>query len=185
VRCGFPIRHRPALSFRARLDSVLAVVYLVFNEGYSASSSAALLRPDLSTEAIRLGRLLCELLPEPEVLGLLTLLLLQDSRRLARASPEGDLILLEDQNRSLWNQDQIAEGRALVARIFAEGQVGIYGIQAAIALVHALAPNPRPQTGPRLWPFTICWTRLIPRPSWRSIGPSPWPCGTAPALGWN
>lgn len=124
-----------------RLDTVLQVVYLVFNEGYSASSGELLTRPDLSGEAIRLGRLLVELLPEPEVIGLLALMLLQESRRLARTSPTGDLILLEDQERSLWNRDQISEGRALVARALASRQFGPYTLQAAIAAVHAKATD--------------------------------------------
>jgi len=124
-----------------RLDAVLRVVYLVFNEGYSASSGAALTRHDLSSEAISLGRLLVELLPEPEALGLLALMLLHDSRRAARASPSGELILLNDQDRSLWNRDQIAEGLVLVERALAARQVGPYTIQAAIAAVHANAPN--------------------------------------------
>jgi RNA polymerase sigma-70 factor (ECF subfamily) len=124
-----------------RLDAVLRVVYLVFNEGYSASSGAALTRHDLSSEAISLGRLLVELLPEPEALGLLALMLLHDSRRTARTSPSGELILLNDQDRLLWNRDQIAEGLALVERAVAARQVGPYTIQAAIAAVHANAPN--------------------------------------------
>ncbi len=124
-----------------RLDAVLRVVYLVFNEGYSASSGAALTRHDLSSEAISLGRLLVELLPEPEALGLLALMLLHDSRRTARTSPSGELILLNDQDRLLWNRDQIAEGLALVERAVAARQVGPYTIQAAIAAVHADAPN--------------------------------------------
>jgi RNA polymerase sigma-70 factor (ECF subfamily) len=124
-----------------RLDAVLRVVYLVFNEGYSASSGAALTRHDLSSEAISLGRLLVELLPEPEALGLLALMLLHDSRRAARTSPSGELILLDDQDRLLWNRDQIAQGLALVERGLAERQVGPYIIQAAIAAVHANAPN--------------------------------------------
>jgi RNA polymerase sigma-70 factor (ECF subfamily) len=111
----------------------------VFNEGYSASSGASLTRSDLSGEAIRLGRLLVELLPEPEVLGLLALMLLHESRRPARTSPAGDLILLEDQDRSLWNRDQIAEGLALVERALSSQRVGPYTIQAAIAAVHAQA----------------------------------------------
>jgi RNA polymerase sigma-70 factor (ECF subfamily) len=125
-----------------RLDAVLRVVYLVFNEGYSASSGGSLTRHDLSGEAIRLGRLLIQLLPEPEALGLLGLMLLQDSRRAARTSPNGDLILLDDQDRSLWNRDQIAEGAALVERALASRQVGAYTIQAAIAAVHAKASSP-------------------------------------------
>src|SRR5512145_232735 len=124
-----------------RLDAVLRVVYLVFNEGYSASSGAALTRYDLSNEAISLGRLLVELLPEPEALGLLALMLLHDSRRAARASPSGELILLGDQDRLLWNREQIAEGVTLVQRALASRQVGPYTIQAAIAAVHANAPN--------------------------------------------
>ncbi|MEO8567401.1 MAG: RNA polymerase sigma factor [Betaproteobacteria bacterium] len=120
-----------------RLDSVLRVVYLVFNEGYSASSGQSLTRVDLSGEAIRLGRLLVELLPEPEAIGLLALMLLQESRRTARASRSGDLILLDDQDRSLWNRDQIAEGSALVTRSLASRRVGPYALQAAIAAVHA------------------------------------------------
>jgi RNA polymerase sigma-70 factor, ECF subfamily len=125
-----------------RLDMVLRVIYLVFNEGYSASSGASLTRHDLSGEAIRLGRLLIDLLPEPEAIGLLALMLLQDSRRAARTSSTGDLILLEDQDRSLWNRAQIIEGSALVERALSSGRVGPYTFQAAIAAVHAEAPQP-------------------------------------------
>jgi RNA polymerase sigma-70 factor (ECF subfamily) len=124
-----------------RLDAVLRVVYLVFNEGYSASSGAALTRHDLSSEAISLGRLLVELLPEPEALGLLALMLLHDSRRAARASPNGELILLDDQDRSLWNRAYITEGSTLVERALAARQVGSYTLQAAIAAVHANTPS--------------------------------------------
>ena len=124
-----------------RLDTVLQVIYLVFNEGYSASSGASLTRSDLSGEAIRLGRLLIELLPEPEVVGLLALMLLQESRRVARTSPTGELILLENQDRSLWNREQIAEGKALVERALSSRRFGPYTLQAAIAAVHAEAPN--------------------------------------------
>ena len=124
-----------------RLDAVLRVVYLVFNEGYSASSGTSLTRHDVSGEAIRLGRLLMELLPEPEVLGLLALMLLQESRRAARTSPEGDLILLSDQDRSLWSRDQIAEGLTLVQRALASRRFGPYTLQAAMAAVHAEAPS--------------------------------------------
>jgi RNA polymerase sigma-70 factor (ECF subfamily) len=120
-----------------RLDSVLRVVYLVFNEGYSASSGQSLTRVDLSGEAIRLGRLIVELLPEPEAMGLLALMLLQESRRAARTSPAGELVLLNDQDRSLWNRDQIAEGSALVTRSLASQRFGPYTLQAAIAAVHA------------------------------------------------
>ena len=124
-----------------RLDTVHQVIYLVFNEGYFASSGESLTRSDLSGEAIRLGRLLAELLPEPEVMGLLALMLLQESRRTARTSPAGDLILLEDQDRSLWNRDQIAEGKALVERALSSRRFGPYSLQAAIAAVHADASN--------------------------------------------
>jgi RNA polymerase sigma-70 factor (ECF subfamily) len=124
-----------------RIDSVLQVVYLVFNEGYAASSGESLTRPDLSGEAIRLGRLLVELLPEPEVLGLLALMLLHESRRAARATPKGELILLDDQDRSLWNREQIEEGRGLVARAFSSGPIGPYTVQAAISAVHSAAPS--------------------------------------------
>lgn len=124
-----------------RLDTVLQVIYLVFNEGYSASSGQSLTRFYLSGEAIRLGRLLAELLPEPEVMGLLALMLLQESRRVARTSLTGDLILLEDQDRSLWNRDQIAEGNALVARALSSRRFGPSTLQAAIASVHADAPD--------------------------------------------
>ncbi len=125
-----------------RLDAVLRVIYLVFNEGYSASSGGSLIRHDLSADAIRLGRLLMELLPDPEATGLLALMLLHDSRRDARTSPTGELVLLDDQDRSMWKQDQIAEGAALVGRALSSGQVGPYTIQAAIATVHAEAPFP-------------------------------------------
>jgi RNA polymerase sigma-70 factor (ECF subfamily) len=124
-----------------RLDAVLRVIYLVFNEGYAASSGASLTRHDLSGEAIRLGRLLVELLPEPEAVGLLALMLLQESRRAARTSPTGDLVLLDDQDRLLWNRDQIAEGLALVERALTSRRFGPYTLQAASAAVHAEAPN--------------------------------------------
>ncbi|MGY6277913.1 RNA polymerase sigma factor [Methylomonas sp. MgM2] len=124
-----------------RLDSVLCVVYLIFNEGYSASSGATLTRHDLSEEAIRLGRLLAELLPDPEILGLLALMLLHESRRAARTSADGELILLSDQDRSLWNRERIAEGSALVERALISRRFGPYTLQAAIAAVHAGAAD--------------------------------------------
>ena len=124
-----------------RLDSVLHVIYLVFNEGYSASSGESLTRHDLSGEAIRLGRLLVELLPEPEAEGLLALMLLQESRRAARTSSAGELVLLDRQDRSLWDRRQIAEGLALVERALSSRAFGPYTLQASIAAVHAEAPS--------------------------------------------
>jgi RNA polymerase sigma-70 factor (ECF subfamily) len=124
-----------------RLDAVLHVIYLVFTEGYSATSGPDLQRADLAAEAIRLARLLAHLLPEPEVLGLLALLLLHDARRAARTSADGELVLLEDQDRSLWDRARIAEGLELVRRAMAAGQVGGYTLQAAIVGVHAVAPS--------------------------------------------
>ena len=134
-----------------RLDAVLQVIYLVFNEGYSASSGALLARPGLSGEAIRLGRLVFGLLPQPEVMGLLALMLLQESRRAARTSPAGELILLEKQDRSLWNREQIAEGVSLVERALLSRRFGRYTLQAAIAAVHSEAANAA----------TTDWTQIV------------------------
>jgi RNA polymerase sigma-70 factor (ECF subfamily) len=125
-----------------RLESVLQVTYLVFNEGYAASSGDSLMRHDLSEEAIRLGWVLVELMPDPEVMGLLALMLLQESRRSARSSPEGEIILLEHQDRSLWNRDQIRQGKELLSRALATRRFGAYTIQAAIAAAHADATTP-------------------------------------------
>jgi RNA polymerase sigma-70 factor (ECF subfamily) len=136
-----PYRVPAADELPQRLASVLRVVYLVFNEGYSASSGDAVTRVDLSGEAIRVGRLLVALLPEPEAIGLLALMLLQESRREARTSPAGDLVLLADQDRARWNREQIAEGLALVRQALAAGRAGPYALQAAIAAVHAQAPR--------------------------------------------
>ena len=122
-----------------RLDAVLHVVYLVFNEGYSASSGTSLTRCDVSAEAIRLGRLLVELLPEPEAVGLLALMLLHESRRAARSTPDGELVLLADQDRTLWDRALIAEGISLVERAISSRRFGPYTLQAAIAAVHAEA----------------------------------------------
>jgi len=134
---GIPYQVPTADQLAERLDSVLRVIYLVFNEGYSASSGQALTRLDLSAEAIRVGRLLVELLPEPEAIGLLALMLLQESRRAARTSATGELVLLNDQDRSLWNREQIAEGASLVQSALTSGRFGVYTLQAAIAAVHA------------------------------------------------
>ena len=136
----------------------------MFNEGYSASSGGSLTRSDLSEEAIRLGRLLLELLPDPEVMGLLALMLLQESRRTARSSPEGDLILLEDQDRSLWNREQIAEGKALVERALTSRRFGVYTLQAAIAAVHAEAPS----AAATAWAQIVAWYDVLAR-----VEPSP------------
>lgn len=147
-----------------RLDTVLQVIYLVFNEGYAASSGSSLTRADLSGEAIRLGRLLLDLLPEPEVIGLLALMLLQESRREARTSPNGDLILLENQDRSRWNQRQIAEGRTLVERAVLTGRVGPYTLQAAIAAVHAEARTAADTNWAQIVSFYDMLLRLVPSP---------------------
>jgi RNA polymerase sigma-70 factor (ECF subfamily) len=122
-----------------RLDGVLAVIYLIFNEGYSASSGATLTRADLSTEAIRLGRLLVELTPDPEALGLLALMLLHDSRRAARTSSSGEVLVLEEQDRTLWRRDQIDEGSRMAEQALRSARFGAYALQAAIAAVHAEA----------------------------------------------
>jgi RNA polymerase sigma-70 factor (ECF subfamily) len=124
-----------------RLDAVLRVIYLVFNEGYSASSGASVTRPDLSGEALRLARLLVELLPEPEAMGLLALMLLHESRRPARTAASGDLVVLEEQDRALWDRGLIAEGIALVERALGSKRFGPYSLQAAISAVHAEAPG--------------------------------------------
>ena len=138
---GVPFAVPSAEELPERLGSVLAVVYLVFTEGYSASSGTALTRADLSGEAIRLGRLVAELLPDPEAVGLLALMLLQESRRGARATPAGDIVLLQDQDRTAWDARLIAEGRALADRALADPRPGPYALQAAVAAVHAEAPT--------------------------------------------
>jgi RNA polymerase sigma-70 factor (ECF subfamily) len=147
-----------------RLDAVLHVVYLVFNEGYAASSGSSLTRADLSSEAIRLGRLIAQLLPEPDVLGLMALMLLQESRRVARTSPTGELILLEDQDRSLWSREQIAEGLELVQRAIASRRVGPFTLQAAIASVHAEAASASQTDWWRIVGFYDVLAELEPSP---------------------
>ena len=138
---GIPYEVPGPAELPARLATVLQVIYLVFNEGYSSSRGETVMRTDLATEAIRLGRLLAELLPDPEVLGLLALMLLHQARRQTRVDTAGDLIRLEDQDRRLWHRDLIAEGGALVHRALASGGAGSYSLQAAIAALHAEAPS--------------------------------------------
>jgi RNA polymerase sigma-70 factor (ECF subfamily) len=147
-----------------RLDAVLQVVYLVFNEGYSASSGASLTRADLSGEAIRLGRLLAELLPEPEVLGLLALMLLHESRRAARTSADGELVLLTEQDRALWDGGMIAEGQALVERAIRSRRFGPYTLQAAISAVHAEAPAAEATDWPQIVGLYDVLLRADPSP---------------------
>ena len=147
-----------------RLDAVLHVIYLVFNEGYSASSGTLLTRPDLSGEAIRLGRLLAELLPEPEAVGLFALMLLHESRRVARSTPTGELILLADQDRSLWNHEQITEGVALVERALRSRRFGPYTLQAAIAAVHAGALDAAATDWPQIVGLYDVLARADPSP---------------------
>ena len=138
---GIPYQIPSQSELPERLESVLHVVYLVFNEGYSASSGGSVTRADLSGEAIRLGRLLVELIPEPEVLGLLALMLLHESRRVARSAKVGELVLLEAQDRTLWDRELIAEGLSLVKSALATPRVGAFTVQAAISAVHAEAPT--------------------------------------------
>jgi RNA polymerase sigma-70 factor, ECF subfamily len=138
---GIPYQVPDKEDLPARLETVLQVVYLVFNEGYAASAGDSVTRADLSGEAIRLGRLLVQLLPDAEAIGLLALMLLHESRRAARTSPAGDIILLDDQDRSLWNREQINEGRTLASRALASRPIGPYTLQAAISAVHAAAPS--------------------------------------------
>lgn len=161
---GIPYQVPSQAELPDRLDSVLRVIYLVFNEGYAASTGALLTRHDLSAEAIRLARLLVELLPEPEALGLLALLLLHESRRVARTAPNGDLILLDDQDRTLWNREQIAEGIALVERALASRRIGPYSLQAAISAVHAEAPNAAATDWPQIVGLYDVLRRAEPSP---------------------
>jgi RNA polymerase sigma-70 factor (ECF subfamily) len=154
---------RPA-ELADRVETVLHAVYLVFNEGYSASFGDTVTRHDLSGEAIRLGRLLVELLPDVEARGLLALMLLQESRRAARTSPGGDLVLLEDQDRSLWDREQIAEGLVLVRAALATGEAGPYTVQAAIAAAHAVAETPAQTDWARIVELYDALLRMNPSP---------------------
>lgn len=161
---GIPYEIPGRVDLPDRLETVLKVVYLVFNEGYSVSSGETLTRPDLSGEAIRLGRLLLELLPDPGVVGLLALMLLQESRRIARTSPEGELVLLEDQDRSLWDRGLMAEGRALAEQALASRRVGAYALQAAIAATHAEAVDARATDWARIVGLYDLLARVAPSP---------------------
>ena len=162
ARIPYQVPSRDELA--ARLDGVLHVVYLVFNEGYSASSGSSLTRADLSAEAIRLGRLLVELLPEPEALGLLALMLLHESRRAARATSDGELVLLADQDRARWDRALIAEGVSLVERAISSRRFGPYTLQAAIAAVHAEAPSADKTDWPQIVGLYDVLARADPSP---------------------
>jgi RNA polymerase sigma-70 factor, ECF subfamily len=159
-----PYRVPSRVDLPERLDGVFHVVYLVFNEGYSASSGESLTRHDLSSEAIRLARLMVELLPEPEAVGLLALMLLHDSRRAARTSADGEIVLLEDQDRSQWNREQIAEGLSLVEQALQSRRIGPFTIQAAIAAVHAEAADAGATDWPQIVGLYDVLARLDPSP---------------------
>jgi RNA polymerase sigma-70 factor (ECF subfamily) len=161
---GIPYHVPAAADLPERLASVLQVAYLVFNEGYAASSGESLTRHDLSEEAIRLGRLIVELLPDAESMGLLALMLLQESRRTARSSPAGDIILLEDQDRSLWDQLHIREGQAQLERALASPPVGPYTVQAAIAAVHAGAASAADTDWRQIVELYDVLLRIVPSP---------------------
>ena len=161
---GIPFEVPAKSELAERLEAVLQVVYLVFNEGYAASSGDALMRPDLTGEAVRLGRLLVGLLPEPEACGLLGLMLFHESRRAGRNSSEGDMIALEDQDRSLWNSSQIEEGKVLVQRALSGDHVGAYALQAAIAGLHASAVTVASTNWPRIVAFYDLLLQVAPSP---------------------
>lgn len=161
---GIPFELPDAESIGERLDAVLAVIYLVFNEGYSPSAGTSLVRPDLSAEAIRLGRLVAGQLPDSEAIGLLALMLLHESRREARTDAEGGLVTLEHQDRSTWNRAAIDEGLAAVRRAFELGSVGPYAIQAAIAATHAESPAAESTDWSRIVALYAILQRLSPSP---------------------
>lgn len=162
---AIPYRVPAHEDLRERLDAVLLVIYLIFNEGYLASSGDALVRRELCAEAIRLGRILCELLPrQPEAQGLLALMLLQDSRSDARANAQGELVLLEEQDRTLWRRDQIREGTALAESALRGGANGIYALQAAIAALHANANSAAETDWPQIAALYAALSQLNPSP---------------------
>jgi RNA polymerase sigma-70 factor (ECF subfamily) len=162
---GIPYRVPPAEVLPERLDGVLRVLYLVFNEGYAASSGDSLIRRELCAEAIRLSRVVAGLLPdEPEARGLLALMLLHDARRDARVGPAGELVLLDDQDRSLWDTERIAEGRALIETALAEGRPGPYQVQAAIAALHDEGTTPADTDWPQIVSLYVTLQRMTPSP---------------------
>ena len=180
-----PYQLPPPAELADRLDIVLHVIYLVFNEGYSASSGTSVTRHDLSGEAIRLGRLLVELLPDPEAVGLLALMLLHESRRAARTSPGGDLVLLDEQDRSLWNRALIEEGSALVRRALGSRRFGPYTLQAAIAAAHAEAALAGATDWGRIVGLYDVLLRADPSPVVELNRASRWRCAMAPRRGWR
>ncbi len=162
---GIPYRVPADNILPDRLDGVLAVIYLIFNEGYSASGGQSLTRPDISAEAVRLGRVLADLMPDdPEVLGLLALMLFHDSRREARQSPNGLPVLLEDQDRSSWDRDEIQQGVSLVERALRMGRPGQYQVQAAIAALHSQADTPENTDWPQIAGLYGSLSRMQPSP---------------------
>jgi RNA polymerase sigma-70 factor (ECF subfamily) len=161
---GIPYQIPPADLLPERLDALLSVIYLIFNEGYSASQGESLIRQELCAEAIRLGRVLVDLLPDPEALGLLALMLLHDSRRMARVDANGDMVLLEDQDRSLWDRPEIDEGLAILDRALHMGKVGQYQIQAAITALHARAAHNDETDWPQIAALYGALAKLTPTP---------------------
>jgi len=167
-----------------RLAAVLQVVYLVYNEGFVTTAGQALSRRDLAEDALYLGRLIVDLLPEPEAIGLLGLMLLHESRRPARVDAQGDVIPLEDQDRSLWNRELIAEGIGLVHRALLSGRFGPTPSRPPLPGFMPWHRRSRQRIGFRSSASTTCFWRQAPRLSWNSTGQSPWPCVTGQPPGW-